>query len=141
MKTTRELQDLVNQIGKLQMQARLLKKQIKEGKDLLKQYCEEHGTKYINEEECNGCKGTGKNDEDKVCHLCDGDGVRYFITIPTEPDDDFVCRIFDVSQLVANQKKAKKLLKHQTFNAIFTPCVYIRVDINPTKEATAKIGE
>lgn len=140
MKTEREIQNLVNELGKLQMQARLLKDQIKKGKNLLKKYCDEHGTRFIQEEQCQKCKGTGEYD-DKICSLCEGDGIRYFISVPTEPDDDFICRIFDVAQLVADQKKARKLLAPNTFHAIFKTHVSIRVNINPTKEATAKIGE
>lgn len=137
---TEEIRELVHEIGTLQMQKRLLKEQIEMKKKTLKDACNEHASEYLETEKCGTCSGTGQNGT-KTCHLCDGDGVRYYITVPREEDDDFVCRIFDVSQLVANQKKARELLKHQTFNAIFKPVSYVRININPTKKATASIGQ
>jgi len=46
--------------------------------------------------------------------------------------DGFTCKLYDRTQLFADQKVARKLLHANTFNAIFKPSTAEIVDVRPT---------
>lgn len=137
--TNKELRELIDKTGRLSSQRRLLEQEIKENKKKILEAIHERAMSFFKTGKCETCRGTGTKGI-SACAVCDGSGERTFFEVPPDTDDDFICRVFDISQLVANTAKAKELLAGPTFRAIFRVNTYDRVDIRMTKEATARLS-
>lgn len=132
------IKQLIEEMAQLSAQRKIIENIIEEKRQLIIAGTREHPDMLI-PTECTVCGGTGEG-EYGACLSCD-DGTRYVIIVPSSPDDLFTCKIYDVSQRHADQKKARELLHHNTFHAIFQVSTSTRVDIRPTAAGRATIGK
>jgi hypothetical protein len=139
-KEKKKINDLIEGIGILSAQRKVIEDIIESKQEELVNYFRVHGNELMETVKCQRCEGTGK-DLDGQCISCDGYGERYIFAWPKDPNDFFSCKVYEVTQRIANQTEARELLSKETFLKIFKPQGHRRVDIRPTAKGRASIPQ
>ena len=121
----------IETIGNLSAQKKVIERLIKSEQKELMDEIRMHGDQFLESYRCDKCEGTGK-DLDGPCISCDGEGERWRFVVPTDDTDIFSCSVYEVTQRYANQTEAREILTKETFQKIFKPVGYKKIDINIT---------